>query len=112
MKAAANVAQREGLPDGWLNSAAAGFTYSFKTAPPKKLWKKFPGLHVYTASLDYVLVTKIMANRPRGRDDILALAKEVHVNSCRDALVLLTKYVPDQDISEEVLEEIADVFMP
>src|SRR2546423_415829 len=77
MRAAAVVAQREGLPDGWLNSAAAGFTYSFKEGPPKKLWKKFPGLHVYTASLEYILVTKIMANRPRDYDDIMALAAKL-----------------------------------
>lgn len=48
-KASAIVAEREGLPDGWLNAAAAGFTYSFIRQPERKLWKKFPGLHAYTA---------------------------------------------------------------
>lgn len=50
-RVAAVVAEREGLPDGWLNSAAAGFTYNFKKSPSMKLWKKFPGLHVYSSSV-------------------------------------------------------------
>src|SRR5437660_5393939 len=59
-KAAAVVAEHEELPDGWLNSAAAGFTYIFIKEPSGKLWKEFPGLHVYTASLDYVFAMKIL----------------------------------------------------
>ncbi len=54
-KAAAIVAEREGLDDSWLNSAAAGFTYFFTRQPDMKLWKEFPGLRVYTASLEYTL---------------------------------------------------------
>src|SRR5438067_7067911 len=64
-KAAAIVAGREGLPDGWLNDAAAGSTYFFKKQPPTKLWKKFPGLNVSIASLDYLFVTKVIASRPK-----------------------------------------------
>ena len=69
-KAAAIVAQREGLEDSWLNSAAAGFTYFFTKGPPRKLWKKFPGLDVYMASLDYIFVTKVMANRSKDEVDL------------------------------------------
>jgi hypothetical protein len=47
-QAATIVAEREGLPIGWLDSTAAGFTYGFIRQPPMRLWKKFPGLHVYT----------------------------------------------------------------
>lgn len=43
VKASAVVAVQENLPDGWLNSAAAGFTYNFKKQPDRKLWKSFPG---------------------------------------------------------------------
>ncbi len=112
MKAAASVAEREGLPDGWLNSAAAGFTYSFKEEPPKKLWKKFPGLHVYTASLDYILVTKIMASRSRDQSDILALAQKLQVANRHVVLTLMRKYVSDEDMSEDVMETIEDMFTP
>ena len=47
-KAAAIVAAREGLPDGWLNSAAAGFTYGFIKQPGRKLWEsisRFAGIY-------------------------------------------------------------------
>lgn len=111
-KAAAIVAGREGLPDGWLNAAAAGFTYSFIRQPERKLWKKFPGLHVYTASLDYLFVTKMMALRLKDEEDIKALAKKLHISKRKEALRLIEQYVQKEYISTEVLDEIEELFEP
>jgi hypothetical protein len=111
-KAAAIVAGREGLPDGWLNAAAAGFTYSFIRQPERKLWKKFPGLHVYTASLDYLFVTKVMALRLKDEADIIALAKKLHISQRKDVLRLMEKYVQKDYILTEVLDEIEELFEP
>ncbi len=104
------MAARENLPDGWLNSAAAGFTYNFKKQPDKKLWKKFPGLSVYTVSLDYLLVTKIMASRYKDRADIVALAKRLKITKQKDVLSLLTQYVPEKDIHSDIVDEIVYLF--
>ena len=111
-KAAAVVARREGLPDGWLNTAAAGFTYNFQKLPVKKLWKKFPGLEVYTASLEYILVSKLMASRLKNHEDIKALATQLQISKQKDMLTLVREYVSVEDISEDVLDEIADLFEP
>jgi hypothetical protein len=104
------IAGREGLPDGWLNDAAAGSTYFFKKQPPMKLWKKFPGLNVYTASLDYLLVTKLMAVRLKDEPDIMALSQELHISKRKEVITLLQKYIPKEYISEEVLDEINELF--
>lgn len=110
IKASAVVAARENLPDGWLNNAAAGFTYNFKKQPEKKLWKSFPGLDVYVVSLDYLFVTKIMASRYKDRQDIHALAARLKIVRRKDVLALVTKYVASEDISSEVLDEIKYLF--
>ena len=111
-KAAAVVAQREGLEDGWLNSAAAGFTYFFTREPDRKLWKEFPGLRVYMASLDYIFVSKLLAHRFKDETDITALAKKLGLSRRRDALALLEKYVPQDAIPQDVLDEIEERFEP
>ncbi len=110
VKASAVVAARENLPDGWLNSAAAGFTYNFKKQPEKNLWKSFPGLDVYVVSLDYLFATKIMASRYKDRQDIRALAAKLKIVRRKDVLTLITKYVAYEDISIEVLDEINFLF--
>jgi len=109
-KAAAVVAGREGLPDGWLNDAAAGSTYFFKKQPPTKLWKKFPGLNVYTASADYLFVTKVMASRPKDDVDIIALAKILGIATRKEARALVVQYVPEEYITTEVLRGIGRCF--
>ena len=111
-KAAAVVAGREGLPDGWLNSAAAGFTHNFIRQPSKKLWKTFPGLNVYTASLDYLLVTKIMASRPKDDPDIAALAKMLGISKRKDVIALMLQYVPKEHLTPDLLNEIEERFEP
>lgn len=111
-KAAAIVAERERLKDSWLNSAAAGFTYFFIKQPDKKLWKKFPGLHVYTASLEYIFVAKMMAGRSKDYPDIAALAEKLGILKQDDVIALLAQYVPKDDIPDDVLEEIKLRFEP
>ena len=110
VKASAIVASQEKLPDGWLNSVAAGFTYNFKKQPDKNLWKSFPGLDVYVVSLDYLFVTKIMASRQKDREDIKALATKLKIVKRRDVLALVTEYVATEDVSTEVLDEIEYLF--
>ncbi len=110
MKASAVVASREGLPDGWLNSAAAGFTYNFKRQPDRKLWRSFPGMDVYVVSLGFLFVTKIIASRYKDRQDIQALASLLNIKRRKDALTLVTTYVASNDISAEVLDEITYLF--
>jgi hypothetical protein len=109
-KAAAIVAERESLEDSWLNSAAAGFTYFFTRQPAKKLWREFPGLRVYTASLEYIFATKIMAGRSKDDADIIALAKKLGVTSEEDVIVLLAQYVPEEAITSDLLREIGRRF--
>lgn len=110
VKASAVVAAQENLPDGWLNSVAAGFTYNFKKQPDKNLWKSFPGLDVYVVSLDYLFVTKIMAGRQKDREDIKALAAKLNLVTRQDVMTLVTRYVAHEDISKEVLRQIAYIF--
>ncbi len=110
IKASVIVAKREQLPDAWLNTAAAGFTYNFIKQPERKLWRKFPGLEIYTASLEYVFVTKIMAARPKDDADIKALAKILNISKRKDVLALVELYVPKEDISMDVLREIRKRF--
>ena len=105
-KAAAVVAEREGLKDSWLSSAAAGFTYFFIRQPDKKLWRKFPGLHVYTASLEYVFVSKIMAGRTKDNKDIRALAKKLGILKREDVIALLRQYVPEESLTPDMVYEI------
>jgi hypothetical protein len=97
-------------PNGWLNSAAAGFTYNFKKQPDKNLWKSFPVLDVYVVSLDYLFVTKIVAGRQKDREDIKALAAKLNLVTRQDVMTLVTKYVAREDISKEVLRQIAYMF--
>lgn len=109
-KAAAVVAGREGLDDSWLNSAAAGFTYFFTRQPDRKLWKEFLGLRVYTASLEYIFTTKIMAGRSKDELDIIALAKKLSVTSREDVIALLAQYIPEEAITSDLLREIGRRF--
>lgn len=109
-KAVAVVAEREGLPDNWLSSAAAGFTYIFKKEPPMKLWRDFPGLNVYTAALDYVFVMKIMASRPQDEADIAILTTKLGLSTSDDVFALVKKYVPDEYVTPDLVEEIKGRF--
>lgn len=69
--AAQRVAERRGLPDGWLNDAVKGFLHGPDRWPTTVL--DLPGLRVEVASPQAVLVLKALAHRIGEDDDDLRL---------------------------------------
>jgi hypothetical protein len=74
--------------------------------------EKFPGLHVYTASLDYIFVSKLMAHRDKDEKDITALANSLGLSKQKEVFALLEKYVPKDAIPKDVWDEIEERFEP
>ena len=72
---AASMAQHHGLPEGWLNSNAAGWV------PPRPEWALTqptePGLTIHIAPPEHVLAMKLIATRRKDRPDIRLLISEV-----------------------------------
>lgn len=109
-EAIAIVARREGLTPEWLNDDAAIVVHQVKPPKSQKLWKAFPGLHVYTSSLDYVLALKLHAGRLRDDTDIRALAKKLKILTREEAFTLLKQYVSEDHIKRESLNAIDRCF--
>ncbi len=51
-----------------------------------------------------------MASRHKDREDIRALAAKLKIVTRKDVLALITKYVANEDISTEVLDEVEYLF--
>jgi len=72
---ATSMAQDHGLPEGWLNSNAAGWV------PPRPEWaltpQTKPGLTIHIAPPEHVLAMKLIATRRKDRPDIRLLIREV-----------------------------------
>ena len=72
---ATSMAQDHGLPEGWLNSNAAGWV------PPRPEWALTqptkPGLTIHIAPSEHVLAMKLIATRRKDRPDIRLLIREV-----------------------------------
>lgn len=105
--AAQVVALRYHLPSDWINDAVKGFFY---TPPPTTLWKTYPGLRVYTATLEYVLALKALAARAGDIPDIQALAAQLGLTTASQVLAVVVKYVPQHALQPKVQYLIQSLF--
>jgi hypothetical protein len=72
-EAAATVAERSGLPEGWLNDAVKGFLEGDDPAASPVL--DLPGLRCLAASPEKLLALKVLAHRVgEDEEDVLLLA--------------------------------------
>ena len=101
------IADREGLTYDWINDGVKGFFY---TQPPVEQWAEYPGLRIYTPSLDYLLAMKLVAGRPQDIEDIKALAHELKLSSSEEALAIVKKYVPEQLLVPRIEYMIDEIF--
>ena len=106
-EAAMTVADREGLPDDWLNDGVKGFFYS---QPPHKRWAEYPGLRVYIATLDYILVMKVVAGRPQDVEDAKALIQMLRISDAQEVFSLIAKYTRQQKLETRVQYIVEELF--
>jgi hypothetical protein len=107
-KAAAAVAEREGLDPDWLNDAVKGFL------PGEDLHRtryfEAPGLLVDVASAEYLLAMKLFSSRVEAdAEDIALLYREVGYTSVEEGLDLVERSYPGRPVAAKVqflLEEI------
>jgi hypothetical protein len=93
--AVAEVAERLGLPDDWLNDAVKGFVPG--TDPEAVPVLRLPGLEVAAASARFMLGMKLLAARvERDTDDILALARLLGLRTPPDVLAVVASLYPDR----------------
>jgi hypothetical protein len=96
-EAAARVADRAGVPRGWLNDAVKGFLDDRGDFDP---FLELPNLRVFNARPEYLLAMKCasmrLAEEFRDVDDVRYLLRYLNVTSVAEALEVVTRYV-DED---------------
>ena len=92
---AAVVAERLGLPGGWLNDAVKGFLAGSDPAAAPIL--DLPGLRCLTASPEVLLALKVLAHRV-GEDeaDLRLLAAELGLTRAEDILAIAERTYGDR----------------
>lgn len=106
-EAAKAVADNEGLRSDWFNDGVKGFLY---TQVPCKLWKQYPGLDIYLVSLDYLLVMKVNAGRPKDIADAKALVEKLQISNPQNVLALIKKYLPEQLLTARIQYLVDEIF--
>jgi hypothetical protein len=96
-EAAARVADRAGVPRGWLNDAVKGFLDARGDFDP---FLELPNLRVFIARPEYLLAMKCasmrLAEEFRDVDDVRYLLRYLNITSVDQALEIVTRYV-DED---------------
>lgn len=106
-EAAMVVASREGLPGDWLNDGVKGFFYS---QPPNRRWAEYPGLRVYIATLDYILVMKVVAGRPQDIEDARALIQTLQITDAQEVFSIIAKYTKQKKLEARVQYIVEELF--
>lgn len=109
-EAAARVAARADVPETWLNDAAKGF---LGARGEYSTFLELTHLHVFVASLPYLLAMKCMAMRIGEEfhdvDDVRFLMRALNITTLNDAVAIVTHYFDESQLPTKtrfVLEEI------
>ncbi len=106
-RAAHEVAEEHGLPEGWLNDAVKGFLAG--PDPEATPVLDLPGLRVLAASPRYLLAMKCLAARREDEEDIRFLVRLTGVKSTEEAIGVLLSHYPEARVPPRarfLLEEI------
>lgn len=94
-EAAATVAEKTGLPPGWLNDAVKGFLVGTDPAAADVL--DLPGLRVLAASPRTLLALKVLAHRVgEDEDDVRLLADALGLKAAEEVLAVAEEAYGDR----------------
>jgi hypothetical protein len=107
--AVAEVADRLGLPDDWLNDAVKGYVPG--TDPDAVPIFRLPGLEVAAASARFMLGMKLLAARvERDTDDILTLARLLGLHTAPEVLQVVTSLYPEHLLTPRTSFLVGELF--
>lgn len=111
LRAAVEVANKEGWPENWLNSNATMFMPSFSVGLDWEDLYSDANITISVASPRALLAMKINASRP-GRDekDIANLLAITNTRSVSEAEELMDLYYPGDGLSEKALRLLNPIF--
>lgn len=94
-RAAKRIAEREGLPEDWLNDAVKGF---FSQAGRFEIYEELTHLRIFAPHPEYLLAMKCLAMRLgeeyHDREDITALLRILGLHHIKEAEDILGRYYP------------------
>lgn len=107
-----SVAIKNELSSIWLNDVIGDFLRDLGTVPEGKLWRRFDKLEVYLPPDEYMLALKLLANRPKDQEDILALTQQLKIRTHEQAQGLIDRYIPDKQLQQmnNVEDTLTDFF--
>jgi hypothetical protein len=94
LKAISSVAKRNNLKRDWFNDAAFGIIGELQ--PPEQqltLWKTYGALEIYMPPAEFILAVKIFGYRDRDYNDVVALIKQLNVQTRDHAQHIIDEYV-------------------
>jgi hypothetical protein len=101
---ARTMASERKLPENWLNTQASSWMPPLPEGALRRSEK--PGLHITYASDEFLLATKLVAQRRKDASDIVALAGRLHLRSpsAGDLEQLIHRYYTDEDSLEFIID--------
>jgi hypothetical protein len=112
-QAAARVAAKSGVPEGWLNDAVKGFLSARGDFDP---YLELSCLRVFIARPEYLLAMKCAAMRLgeefRDLDDVRFLLRALNITTVDDALEIVGRYFDESQLAPKTrpaLEELLPV---
>ncbi|SRR6266404_2512131 len=105
--AARRVAERHGLPIGWLNTAVEMFLVPHE----RRILLDLSHLKVYIPPADYLLAMKVLSARPGtlDEDDVAVLINHLELGSPEEVTEIVKSYYPNKEVNPRariLLEEI------
>lgn len=70
-------------------------------------------LEVYIPPGEYILALKLLAGRPKDRDDINALCQQIKIQTREQAQQLVDRYIPNKPVQQiNDLDDTLNFFFP
>lgn len=94
--AAKKIAERNGLPEGWLNDGVKGYVVEHS----RNILFHMPNLTVFIPEPDYLLAMKALAARQDTEDenDVVTLLQALQLTTADQVFTIIEKYYPKQQI--------------
>jgi len=107
------IAIRNKISASWLNDVIGDFLRDIGTVPEGTLWRRYAMLEVYLPPSEYILALKLLAGRPKDKNDIYVLCQKEKIQTRRQAQKLVDRYIPDRQIQQmNHLDNTLNTFFP